>query len=171
MSAATHHLLHTKYLFESRGEITVKGKGVMHTYFLDGRRPQPFMIPLSAAITKSASPASAFAQASAQAHASMTAIAAMQQERRLTAAATTPVAADGRRLSSSPSERRMSDAIYGLGSLPEYSGARTHRTGSHGGTGGAAYATRPVTAGEPSPTILSKSPFSRLTWRCIFCYF
>ena len=38
VSEATYQLLSAKYLFESRGEISIKGKGVMHTYFLDGRK-------------------------------------------------------------------------------------------------------------------------------------
>eukprot|EP00026_Physarum_polycephalum_P001320 Phypoly_transcript_01321.p1 GENE.Phypoly_transcript_01321~~Phypoly_transcript_01321.p1 ORF type:complete len:738 (+),score=98.12 Phypoly_transcript_01321:65-2278(+) len=38
VSESTYQLLSTKYIFESRGEIGVKGKGVMRTYFLDGRK-------------------------------------------------------------------------------------------------------------------------------------
>jgi hypothetical protein len=38
VSEATYQLLSTKYIFESRGEIGVKGKGVMRTYYLDARK-------------------------------------------------------------------------------------------------------------------------------------
>ena len=33
-----HEILGERYLFESRGEVEVKGKGLMPTYFLNGLR-------------------------------------------------------------------------------------------------------------------------------------
>lgn len=38
VTAATHQLLRQKYLFHERGEIDVKGKGKMRTYFLTGKK-------------------------------------------------------------------------------------------------------------------------------------
>ncbi len=40
ISQATYELLQDKYLFEERGSISVKGKGVMSTYFLLGKKTQ-----------------------------------------------------------------------------------------------------------------------------------
>jgi len=39
ISEPTFHLLKREFVCEPRGEIEVKGKGVMHTYFLLGREP------------------------------------------------------------------------------------------------------------------------------------
>jgi adenylate cyclase len=36
-----YQLLNDRFSFEERGEIDVKGKGLMHTWYLTGRRPQP----------------------------------------------------------------------------------------------------------------------------------
>ncbi|NES00623.1 MAG: adenylate/guanylate cyclase domain-containing protein, partial [Symploca sp. SIO1B1] len=38
LTASTYKYLRDKYLFEDRGQITVKGKGEMSTYFLVGRK-------------------------------------------------------------------------------------------------------------------------------------
>ena len=38
VSQATYHLLNDRYQFEKRGEIEIKGKGKMTTYFLQGRK-------------------------------------------------------------------------------------------------------------------------------------
>jgi hypothetical protein len=38
VTSNTHSLLKAKYNFEKRGEIDVKGKGLMTTYFLEGRK-------------------------------------------------------------------------------------------------------------------------------------
>ena len=38
LSAATYQLLQDKYLLEERGHIAIKGKGVMNTYFLNGKK-------------------------------------------------------------------------------------------------------------------------------------
>ncbi len=36
-----YQLLNDRFSFEERGQIDVKGKGLMHTWYLTGRRPQP----------------------------------------------------------------------------------------------------------------------------------
>jgi class 3 adenylate cyclase/CheY-like chemotaxis protein len=41
VSAATRHALGDEFLFEPRGPIAIKGKGLMETYFLLGRAPSP----------------------------------------------------------------------------------------------------------------------------------
>ncbi|MCU0543185.1 MAG: PAS domain S-box protein [Oscillatoriaceae cyanobacterium Prado104] len=38
VTSETYQILQDKFLFESRGIIEVKGKGMMHTYWLDGRK-------------------------------------------------------------------------------------------------------------------------------------
>ncbi len=44
VSESTYKLLSTKYNFEPRGEILVKGKGAMTTYYLDRRKGHPYSL-------------------------------------------------------------------------------------------------------------------------------
>jgi class 3 adenylate cyclase len=41
VSRATYQLLQEHFSFEARGKVNIKGKGLLETWFLVGRRPRP----------------------------------------------------------------------------------------------------------------------------------
>lgn len=45
-------LLEGSYEFRHRGVLDVKGKGVMETWFLEGRREAPLHLPVGAALSR-----------------------------------------------------------------------------------------------------------------------